>query len=40
MAKGIIAERTFDPSRCRHYINEVTSVMHCHHYVSLYTIGR
>lgn len=37
MAKELIAERTFDSSRCRHYINDVTSVMHCHHYASLYT---
>jgi len=37
MAKKMIAERTFDSSRCRHAINGVTSVMHCHHYASLYT---
>lgn len=37
MAKQMIADRKFDSSRCRHYINEVTSVMHCHHYASLYT---
>lgn len=37
MAKETIAERKFDASRCRHYINNVTTVMHCHHYASLYT---
>lgn len=27
----------FDPGRCRHYMNGVTSVLHCHHYATLYT---
>lgn len=37
MAKEMIAERRFDSSRCRHYVNEITSVLHCHHYACLYT---
>jgi hypothetical protein len=27
----------FDEERCRHYLNGQLSVLHCHHYASLYT---
>jgi predicted hydrocarbon binding protein len=30
-------KHTFDPIRNRHYLNNVTSVFHCHHYSTLYT---
>lgn len=33
----LIIERTFDPVRSRHNINGVTHVLHCHHYLTLYT---
>jgi hypothetical protein len=33
----LIIEREFDPVRCRHTVNGRTSVLHCHHYISLYT---
>ena len=31
-----IAHR-FDSDRCRHYLNDICSVLHCHHYATLYT---
>ncbi len=30
-------EHRFDPVRNRHYLNEVCTVLHCHHYATLYT---
>lgn len=27
----------FDPVKCRHYLNGQTSVLHCHHYATLYS---
>lgn len=30
-------KHTFDPIRDRHYLNNVMSVFHCHHYTTLYT---
>jgi predicted hydrocarbon binding protein len=30
-------EKEFDPKTKRHYVNGVLSVLHCHHYSSLYT---
>jgi len=30
-------EHEFDEKRCRHYLNGQLSVLHCHHYASLYT---
>lgn len=30
-------EHKFDKERCRHYLNGQLSVLHCHHYASLYT---
>ncbi len=27
----------FDPQTCRHYLNDFCTVLHCHHFVSLYT---
>ena len=33
----LIIERSFDPLRSRHSINGVTHVLHCHHYLTLYT---
>ena len=29
-------EHSFDPVRCRHYFNGVLTVLHCHHYMSLF----
>ncbi len=33
----VILEKTFDSRKKRHYINGHGVVMHCHHYMSLYT---
>jgi len=33
----LIIERRYDPWRARHTVNGVTHVLHCHHYMSLYT---
>jgi hypothetical protein len=30
-------EHRFDPVTCRHYLNGVCTVLHCHHYMTLYT---
>ncbi len=30
-------QRAFDPRRCRHFIEGRVSVLHCHHYTTLYT---
>ena len=30
-------DHKFDPVHCRHYVNGVLSVLHCHHYATLYT---
>jgi hypothetical protein len=27
----------FDPGSCRHYIGDLVSVLHCHHYATLFT---
>jgi len=27
----------FDADRCRHYIGDLVSVLHCHHYATLFT---
>lgn len=35
--KKIEWERAFEPRRCRHLLEGRTSVMHCHHYSTLYT---
>ncbi len=35
--KKIEWERAFDPRRCRHLVEGRTSVLHCHHYSTLYT---
>jgi hypothetical protein len=32
-----VAERRFDSKRMRHYINNELSVLHCHHYASLFS---
>lgn len=29
-------DHRFDPVRCRHYMNGVLSVLHCHHYMTLF----
>ncbi len=29
--------QTFDPTRCRHYVNGEVTVLHCHHYSTLYS---
>lgn len=33
----LMLEKTFNPRTCRHSINGVTSVMHCHHFIALIT---
>lgn len=33
----IIIDHKFDPKTCRHYLNGQLSVLHCHHYATLYT---
>lgn len=33
----LVVKRSFDPVRSRHSINGVTHVLHCHHYLTLYT---
>ncbi len=30
-------DHKFDPIKCRHFINNVCSVLHCHHFATLYT---
>ncbi|MDQ1352351.1 MAG: hypothetical protein QG657_2657 [Acidobacteriota bacterium] len=30
-------EHKFDPKRKRHYLNDVLTVLHCHHYATLFT---
>ena len=30
-------ERRFDPTRYRHYLNDHLTVLHCHHYATLFT---
>jgi hypothetical protein len=30
-------ERKFDTTRKRHYLNDILTVMHCHHYATLFT---
>jgi len=35
--KPIEFERAFDPRRCRHMLEGRVSVLHCHHYSTLYT---
>jgi hypothetical protein len=30
-------DHKFDPIRNRHYMNGVCTVLHCHHYATLYT---
>jgi hypothetical protein len=30
-------ERRFDPKRYRHYLNDHLTVLHCHHYATLFT---
>lgn len=37
MQKELIINRHFDRERCRHYLNDELTVLHCHHYASLYT---
>lgn len=33
----IILDHRFDPKTCRHYLNGQLTVLHCHHYATLYT---
>ena len=33
----LIIERRFDPIRCQHTVNGHVHVLHCHHYLSLYS---
>ena len=34
---GLKLDHKFDPSRKRHYLNGQLSVLHCHHYATLFT---
>jgi hypothetical protein len=29
-------DRRFDPVKCRHFMNDVVTVLHCHHFTTLY----
>jgi hypothetical protein len=29
-------DHRFDPVKCRHYLNDVVTVLHCHHYMTLF----
>jgi len=33
----LVLNRQFDPKSCRHLLEGKTTVLHCHHYASLYT---
>lgn len=33
----LVLDHKFDPQRKRHYLNDKLSVLHCHHYSTLYT---
>ena len=37
MAEKLLMRHSFDKERCRHEINGLTSVLHCHHFASLTT---
>lgn len=37
MASSFHIVHTFDPSKKRHYLNDWNSVLHCHHYSTLFT---
>jgi len=30
-------DHRFDAERCRHYLNNIVTVLHCHHYATLFT---
>jgi predicted hydrocarbon binding protein len=32
-----IIDHKYDPRKSRHYLNDNVSVLHCHHYITLYT---
>ena len=32
-----VVKHRFDNVKCRHYLNEMVVVLHCHHYATLYT---
>ena len=32
-----VIDHRFDPVSNRHYLNDVCTVLHCHHYATLYT---
>lgn len=37
MAQPFKVEYHFDADTCRHYMNGVSTVLHCHHFMTLYT---
>lgn len=37
MAVACNFDQRFDPQKCLQYVNNETSVLHCHHYATLYT---
>jgi hypothetical protein len=37
MATQLKTDYRFDPQTCRHYLNDFCTVLHCHHFVTLYT---
>jgi hypothetical protein len=34
---NLVTHQQYDPTRARHYVNQENTVLHCHHYTSLYT---
>lgn len=37
MAVSFEVNYRFDPQTCRHYLNDFSTVLHCHHFITLYT---
>lgn len=37
MSTTLTLNHTFDAEKMRHYLNDETAVLHCHHYATLYT---
>lgn len=33
----LVLNKKFNPSTCRHFVNDAMTVLHCHHYSTLYT---
>ncbi len=37
MTREVVYDHVFDPKTKRHYLNGTLTVLHCHHYLTLYT---